>query len=52
MTFDIAFTGFNGYDKSFGFLALDEQDDVVTNKVIERSNKVCFLGDRTKFGTR
>ena len=52
ISFDIAFTGFNGYDKSFGFLALDEQDDVVTNKVIERSNKVCFLADKTKFGSR
>lgn len=52
ISFDVAFIGFNGYDKSFGFSTPDEQEAVVKEKIIERSNKVYFLGDRTKIGSR
>ena len=52
MSFDVAFIGFNAYDNDFGYTTPDDQEAFIKEKIIAQSDKVLFLGDKTKFNRR
>ncbi len=52
LSFDVAFIGFNGLDKEFGYSTPDELEASMKRKIIEQSKNVYFLGDASKFNLK
>ena len=52
LSFDLAFMGFNGLDDDFGYSTPDELEASVKKKIIEQSEEVYFMGDKSKFNLK